>query len=136
MSEQILLTLPDPPKPERREVEASRVPITHHADPRTSAKAERDITTSGALDGQVREVYEAVKRWPGRTARELAAHIDSLDHPTVAKRLSVIAEPVDGAAPRKVVLLERGPVRACGVTGRVCVTWWQLGTAPKGGEAS
>jgi hypothetical protein len=108
------------------------VPITHHDDPRTSAMAEREITAMGERDRQQMTVYAAVVANPGRTSNELSRLIEGMDRHQVAKRLPEIAEAVDGATPRKVILIERGPVRACSVTQRPCVTWWKLGEAPRG----
>lgn len=113
---------------------ASRVPITHHADPKTSAMAEREITASGERDRQIRVVYEAVCAHPGKTARELANIIGSLDYVQISRRLPEIAVAVDGAAPRKVVLIERGPAKV--VNGFSYQTWYPVGQAPKEGEAS
>lgn len=48
-------------------------PATRRTDPTTSLKAETKLRKSGALGAQQRQVLEAVLRWPGRTAVELAA---------------------------------------------------------------
>ena len=54
-------------------------PASRHTDPRTSHQAEARLRKSGELGAQQRLVLEAVKRWPGKTAVELAALI-AQDH--------------------------------------------------------
>lgn len=49
------------------------VPASRQTDPRTSHQAEARLRKSGELGRQQREVLEAVRRWPGKTAVELAA---------------------------------------------------------------
>lgn len=61
---------------EHRRVRRSLVvdrPASRQADPRTSHQAESKLRKSGEMGAQQKRVLEAVRRWPGRTAVELAA---------------------------------------------------------------
>lgn len=93
-------------------------PRAANTDPETSHLAAERIKATGALGEQQRRVLELVRKFPGMTSAELAAHIDAVnwkDHRhMVARRLPELAG----------VHISRGEARACRVTGSKCVTWW------------
>jgi hypothetical protein len=97
---------------------------THTDDPESSRRAFRDLMKSSAYDTQKAIVLEAVKRWPGRTSRELAYEIVQagvlIGRPleekfTVARRLSILHDEA---------WVSQGELRDCGVCRRLCVTWY------------
>lgn len=91
----------------------NREPVAAAVDPASSHIAAREITKSGVRGRQKCAVLEAVKCWPYHTSAELAREFN-LDRHLVARRLPDLMH--DG-------LVEQGPMRSCGVTGRKAVTW-------------
>lgn len=104
-------------------------PATRSTDPTTSLQAEHRLRTSGKLGGLQRDVLEAVTRWPGRTAVELAVlmgrargfAIDTADgvklRQNVSRRLPELA---------KGNLTRRGKPRVCDVYGTCQSTWYAV----------
>lgn len=88
--------------------------LAHHGDPDSSHAAARDLETSGDLGAQRAAVLAAL-RAVGRpvTSAELA-DLSGLPRPMCARRLPDL----DVAGP-----VARDVMRACRVTGRMCVTW-------------
>lgn len=72
---------------------AQAVPRTASGDPRASERAEFKMRESGAMRSQALEVLELVRRFPGRTSKELARAIEvnrietRLDRPAIGRRL-------------------------------------------------
>jgi hypothetical protein len=60
------------------------------------------------------EALEAVRRWPDRTATELARHRGDGDPRKINRRLGEL---------RAMGAIVEGPARACNVTGRPALTW-------------
>lgn len=94
------------------------VPRAANTDPKTSHLAAERIKATGALGEQQRRVLELVRKFPGLTSAELAAHIDAVNwkehRPMIARRLPELAG----------VHIDRRDARVCKVTGSKCVTWW------------
>lgn len=88
-------------------------PSSRSTDPESSHDAAERSTRSGARASQQNRVLAWVRRWPGRTSRELAA-LANVDRYMVARRLPEL-EPVH---------LRRGDLRKCAVTHTRAVTWW------------
>ena len=83
-------------------------------DPDSSHIAATNFDQSGQGKVQREKVLAAVRRFPGRTAGELAKMIKTLDRVQVARRLSELKD---------VNLIARGKARKCGASGRTCCTW-------------
>lgn len=90
-------------------------PRARRTDPETSHQAAAAIKASGALTKQQHAVLDAVRRWPGKTAVELA-RLSGLDRYAVSRRLPEL----------NVVHVRRGPPRACKVNGRAQGTWFPV----------
>lgn len=90
-----------------------RSAISRRGDPVTSHEAADLVTLSGRRDAQAQLVYEALRRWPGRTSAELAALAD-FDRYVVARRLPELRN--GGWAVSM-------PPRRCTVTGRRALLW-------------
>lgn len=81
-----------------------------------------DPSTShlGALDAAQRlgrlqaEALDAVRRWPGCTATELAQHRGDGDPRKINRRMGEL---------RTLGAIVEGPARACRVTNRMAATW-------------
>lgn len=94
------------------------VPRAANADPDTSHLAAARIKASGALGEQQQRVLDLVKRFPGMTSAELAAHIDATNwqsHRAMTGRR--LPELERGGFVRK------GEARVCRVCKAKCVTW-------------
>jgi hypothetical protein len=65
------------------------VKLARRSDPASSKVAAAKLVNSGALTGQCRIVYEALKLHPKSTAKELAVKT-SLDYHMLCKRLPVL----------------------------------------------
>ena len=91
--------------------EARKLAAADH--PATSHAAAAELVRSGAQAAQKAEVLEAVRRWPGSTARELA-DASGLTMHVVGRRLPDLER--DG-------MVERGPARTCRVGRRPGTTW-------------
>lgn len=88
-------------------------PIASPNDPISSHLAASEVTVSGRRARQCQEVLAAVKKWPGRTSAELA-QLAGLDRHLVARRLPDLEHRL---------LIRKGPMRECLVSGRKAVTW-------------
>lgn len=91
----------------------SLTPAARRNDPATSHQAETEINDSGLRGRQQRLVCALVRRYPGRTSRELA-RVAGIDRYMVARRLPEI-EPV---------FVRKGEPKRCEVGGRAASTWW------------
>lgn len=91
----------------------SRSPASATADPPTSHAAELEINQSGLRDRQALQVLEAVRQWPGRTSRELAA-VSGLERHLVARRLPEL---------RDAGFVRQGEIRRCAESHRLALTW-------------
>lgn len=60
---------------------------SRHSDPESSHRAERRMRVSGAMRGQALIAFELVRKYPGRTSKELAT-LGTLDRYQLARRLS------------------------------------------------
>lgn len=63
--------------------------LSRRSDPRPSHAAAQHMVDSGKLEGECKLVYEALKRFPLHTARELSRDA-KLDYIMISKRLSVL----------------------------------------------
>lgn len=107
-------------------------PASARTDPETSRVAERKVTKSGQRMTNAQRVADLVKRYPGRTSRELDAIVlmgrqqwnrldlgesrwSGLDYHEIARRLPD-AETLN--------LVKRGEARTCDVGGNPCTVWW------------
>jgi len=63
--------------------------LSHRHDPRASHAAARAVVKSGKLEGQCKQVHDALKRFPMHTARELS-NASGIDYYIVSRRLSVL----------------------------------------------
>ena len=88
-------------------------PRARNTDPGTSHLAAERIKTSGALGKQQQAVLEAVRKWPGKTAVELA-HLANINRYAVSRRTAELSP----------VHIRRGPPRNCTVNGRPQTTWF------------
>jgi CRP-like cAMP-binding protein len=88
-------------------------PMSRRNDPMTSRIAARRLVESGALNEQQQAVFEAVTRWHGSTAVELAK-VSGLDRYAVSRRLPEL---------QRKGQVRRGPPRVCTVNGRPQSTW-------------
>lgn len=108
----------------------SRSPAAATADPITSHLAAEAVTQSGLRDRQALQVLEAVRRFPGKTSRELAA-ASGLDRHMCGRRLGEL---------RSSGLVRNGETRVCAVSGMKSLTWiaeaaeacqeWTAGNCP------
>ena len=83
-------------------------------DPATSKRSAREIVREHRRDRLQLSVADAVRRFPGRTGRELA-HASGLYYECIHKRL-----PECERAGR----VRRGEPRTCMVSRRQATTWW------------
>jgi len=94
------------------------MPRARRTDPATSKAAAEHVDRTGLARRQCEIVFEAVKRWPGRTAQELAANHrhagGKMDRYDFGRRLPEL---------RNHGLLRNGPARTCKVSGREAETW-------------
>ena len=88
-------------------------PMQRRSDPPTSRIAAENLVASGELNRQQQAVRDALTRWPGSTAVELAKFAD-LDRYAVSRRLPEL---------QRKGLVRRGPPRDCTVNGRAQCTW-------------
>lgn len=92
----------------------SRGPAAATADPVTSHLAAEAVTKSGERDRQAMQVLEAVRQFPGRTSRELAA-ASGLDRYVCGRRLGEL---------RSAGFVRNGEMRACAESGMKALTWF------------
>lgn len=88
--------------------------LSRRTDPETSRIAAARLVASGALGRQAQAVLDAVTRWPGSTAVELAGHAE-IDRHAVSRRLPEL---------QRRGQVRRGQPRDCRVNGRPQSTWW------------
>ena len=85
------------------------------ADPLSSVRAAREMNDSGATATQAGWFLDAVTRWPGRTASELAEASDGrFDRVQANRRLADLD---------KKQLIRKSESRVSAVTGRLECTW-------------
>ena len=87
--------------------------LARRSDPSTSHIAGERLRESGKLRAQQQSVLDALTRWPGSTAVELAT-MSGLDRYVVSRRLPELV-------PQHV---RRGKPRACNVNGNPQTTWY------------
>jgi hypothetical protein len=69
---------------------ASPHTMARTSDPDTSFEAAKDLIDSGKLTDQQTAVLEAIRRWPGLTARDLSA-ASGLDYYAIQRRAAELA---------------------------------------------
>lgn len=85
------------------------------ADPLSSVRAAREMSASGAAGTQAGWFFDAVTRWPGRTASELAeASCGRFDRVQANRRLADL---------ERKLLIRKTESRLSAVTGRLECTW-------------
>ena len=87
--------------------------VSRRTDPLSSKQAEQEINTIGLRNRQQEVVFQAVKRYPKHTSRELCA-ITGIDRYTLGRRLPEIKELWD---------VKKGPMRKCKIGNRLALTW-------------
>lgn len=92
---------------------------SRRSDPTTSHAAAAHVERTGQAAAQCVVVLDAVRRWPGRTACELAENIKAIcrlkvDRYIVGRRLPEL---------RELGAIRNGPARQCKATGRSALTW-------------
>lgn len=87
-------------------------PRARRSDPETSHAAAERLRESGKLREQQRQVLDALTRWPGSTAVELATN-SGLDRYLVSRRLPELVPQY----------ARRGRPRNCTVRGTAQTTW-------------
>ena len=90
--------------------------LARRSDPSTSHAAAERLRASGKLSAQRQAVLDALTRWPGSTAVELATN-SGLDRYLVSRRLPDLAK--DGK-------VRRMAPRVCRVNGTAQTTWRPL----------
>ncbi len=110
----------------RRFIESPRprTPAARRADPVTSHEAARQVTASGARDGQARDTLIALRANPGATTAELSVRT-GIDRHAVARRMPEL---------EKLGLVRRGEPKKCGATKRRALAWYPVRKAGSGGE--
>lgn len=93
-------------------IAAILTPAARNSDPETSHEAAEHVTRSGLRSHQQRQVFAAVREWPGLTSAELAQRM-SMNRHAVARRLPEL----------RGVYVENGDARECTVTHRRALTW-------------
>jgi len=88
-------------------------PLSRSTDPATSHEAAREHKESGRAAKSAAEVLDAVKRFPGLTAVELANRA-GLDRYEVSRRLADL---------NRKWLVQRCEERECSINGRKMMTW-------------
>ena len=91
-------------------------PSARNSDPITSHMADKEITLDGTKEKQLKQVYEAVKRFPGCTSREIA-NMAGLDRHLVGRRLS------EHPKIKKLMYGNEEAKRKCIFSGRMCCIW-------------
>ena len=87
--------------------------VSRRTDPLSSKQAEKEINGNGLRNRQQQQVFQAVKKHPQHTSKELCA-ITGVDRYVVARRLPELEELWD---------VKRGPMRKCGIGNRMALTW-------------
>lgn len=90
-------------------------PIARKSDPGTSHTAGERLRESGKLREQQRQVLDALIRWPGSTAVEIATN-SGLDRYLVSRRLPELVPQY----------ARRGKPRTCSVNGSAQTTWYPV----------
>ncbi|HDZ14870.1 hypothetical protein LCGC14_1109560 [marine sediment metagenome] len=97
-----------PCKPHDTEYLKNFTPVSRRTDPLSSKQAEKEINGNGLRNRQQEVVFQAVRKYPNHTSKELCA-ITGIDRHVVARRLPE--------------LFKRGPSRKCNIGNRLAVTW-------------
>ena len=90
-------------------------PRSRATDPEPSHIAAEKMLTTGALGRQQRIALDAVQRYPGHTAVELA-NLIGMDRYAISRRLPELMP----------VHVRRGKPRPCTINGRPQSTWWPI----------
>lgn len=90
--------------------------LARRSDPSTSHAAGERLRESGKLRAQQQSVLDALTRWPGSTAVELATN-SGLDRYLVSRRLPELA---------KAGHVRRMAPRVCKVNGSAQTTWYPV----------
>lgn len=96
-------------------------PIARRSDPVTSHEAAKDITASGQRSAMIGLALDVLKRFPGRTAKELEREAGGEDG-SIRKRLNDLRH--DGRAVAVIV-----PPK-CSITGRSAQRWYLSDQTP------
>jgi hypothetical protein len=91
-----------------------QTPAARRTDPETSHLAAAHIIANGARGHNQRQAAEAVRNFPGRTSRELAAEC-KMDRHELARRLPEC---------KRAGAVFIGAVKTCSISGRQALTWW------------
>ena len=100
-------------------------PVSRRTDPLSSKQAEKEINGNGLRSRQQEIVFQAVRKYPKHTSKELCA-ITGIDRYTLGRRLPEISVPVDvNVDPFYAELwdVKRGPMRKCNIGNRLALTW-------------
>ncbi len=87
--------------------------IARASDPVSSHLAAAEVTRNGTRAAQADAVLGSVRKWPGKTSRELAILMGA-DRHMVARRCPELAP----------ALIRQGEMRVCSQGLRQAVTWW------------
>lgn len=89
--------------------------LVRASDPLPSHLAAAEVARTGVRAAQADAVLTAVRRYPGRTSRELAVLMGA-DRHMVARRTSELAP----------ALIRKGEPRECAEGRRLALTWWAV----------
>jgi hypothetical protein len=92
-------------------------PIARKRDPISSQLAAEELINSGKLAERERVALALVNLHPGKTGEELD-QLAGAKKREISKRLAGLAQKQQIRRGRK------EEMRACSVTGRLCLTWW------------
>ncbi len=114
-----------PCKPHDTEYLKKFTPVSRWVDPLSSKLAEQEINRIGLRSRQQEVVFQAVRKYPNHTSKELCA-ITGIDRYTLGRRLSEISVPVDVVVDpffEELWDVKRGPMRKCNIGNRLALTW-------------
>jgi hypothetical protein len=94
-------------------------PIVRKHDPVSSLLAADEMVDSGKLAERERVALGLVNLHPGKTGEELD-QLAGAKKREISKRLAGLAQK------RQIVRGRKEEMRACSVTGRLCLTWWPM----------
>ncbi|HDZ14329.1 hypothetical protein LCGC14_1069070 [marine sediment metagenome] len=87
--------------------------VSRRTDPLSSKQAEKEINGNGLRNRQQEVVFQAVRKYPNHTSKELCA-ITGINRYVLGRRLPEIEELWD---------VKRGPMRKCNIGNRLALTW-------------
>ena len=95
--------------------------VSRNTNPLSSKLAEQEINRTGLRNRQQEVVFQAVRKFPKHTSKELCA-ITGIDRYTLGRRLPEISMPVDSIY-EEPWDVKRGPMRKCNIGNRLALTW-------------